>query len=100
MGDNIICVFKATRVNFVSITTKIDWFNTPSIIVRDDGIKLTFKKPTIDYGGRTTSPNLTNSGWITFVIKSDIPINRYKISDESDEDSIIIYYKLSPSGTR
>ena len=87
-----MCVSKATRINFVSINTNIKWFQDSQIIVKDDGEKLIFKKPTIDYNGKTLTPIPTRSEWVGFTIKSNIPLMHYQVSAESDEDTLIFKY--------
>ncbi len=88
-----INVTKATRVNHVNISTNITWFHDSQIIVRDDGEKLIFKKPTIAYKGRSYTTSPTQCGWVCFSIKSEIPTGHYQISDESDEDNLVLYYR-------
>jgi hypothetical protein len=91
-----ISILKGTRENQRQIISKYKFF-TPNedLIVKVDNEKITFKKPHIDYNGRTFKPKLINSGWVTFQIVADLPIvkNLEFDLDESNIDERVVYYR-------
>lgn len=91
-----ISILKGTRENQRQIQSNSKFF-TPNedVIVKVDNDKITFRKPQIDYNGRTFKPKLIQSGWVTFQIVADLPIikNLEFDLDESNIDERVIYYR-------
>lgn len=67
-----------------------------SYIVKIDEQKITFELPTLGYVGKTKKALPITKGKID-VIKMFVPIRlvagEYKISEESNEDKIVVYFK-------
>jgi len=91
-----INVHKRTRLNQRQVQSNSCFFNVDEdIIVIVDREKIIFKKPTIDYMGKTIKPKALSSGWVTFSIVADLPITKeLKFDDEeSTEDRLVVYYR-------
>jgi hypothetical protein len=90
-----IHVFKGARDSQRTIRTKCDFF-TPNedICVRVTREKVTFKKPTIDYNGRTYVPKSTSSGWVSFLVTAEIPFGYFDFDlEESNIDQRVAYFE-------
>jgi hypothetical protein len=91
-----IFINKGKHVNQRRITLKSTFFlPNEYIIVKWDNEKIIFRKPQIDYQGRTYKLKLTKSGWLTTQIVADLPIVKdLKFDlDESTIDERVVYYQ-------
>jgi len=91
--DNYIYIDDTVRTRIKIIRSKSDFFS--SVIkykVTDDCI--IFEKPTSMYNGETIKPKKDKSGWWRFQIEAEeVPMKKYDFEDESNEDSVIVYYR-------
>ncbi len=63
-------------------------------IIKISDEKIVIAKPTIDYNGKTYKASKKGSGWVTFQIQAELPLGKFEFDeDETDEDSVAIYYR-------
>lgn len=74
------------------ISTNHSFFDTDSIIVTITETFIKFRKPDLDYTGKTFKPNKTRSGWFTFTLAGYLPIRSNIQFDRvySTEDELVI----------
>ena len=93
---NTISVSKAFRNRFVYLTTKNPFFKDKELYIYNvEDNCIVFTRPTIDYNGKTIKPTATNKknkSWVSFGIKADIPTGKYEIDEDSDEDTVYLYF--------
>lgn len=89
-----ISVTKHTGINQVHITSKSNFFDG-YLIIKDDGEKLIFRKPSIDYRGKIYKPKYyKNSKVFITAIVSDMPLGKFDFDvNESCEDELVVYYR-------
>ena len=73
-------------------------FFTPNeeVIVKLFEDKIVFRKPSIDYNGKTHKPQRNGSGdkWINLFITGELPFGRFDFEpDESNIDCLVVYFK-------
>jgi hypothetical protein len=89
-----IHIFKGTRYNQRQIRTKSIFFKpNEDIILKVGENKVTFKKPSIDYNGKTYVPRSTSSGWVSFMVAAELPYGFFDFDlEESNIDQIVVYF--------
>jgi len=89
-----ISVTKHTGINQVHISSKSNFFDG-YLIIKDDGEKLTFRKPSIDYRGKIYKPKYyKNSKIFITAIVSEMPLGKFDFDvNESNEDELVVYYR-------
>ena len=90
-----IHIFKGTRDTQRQIRTKSLFFApNKEIIVKVGENKVTFKKPWIDYNGKTYLPKSTSSGWVSFLVAAELPCGFFDFDlEESNIDQRVVYFK-------
>lgn len=90
---NCIYIEDTVRTHIKNIRSKSSFFESEiKYKVTDDCI--IFEKPTSMYNGETIKPKKDKIGWWRFQIEAeDISMKRYDFEDESNEDSVIVYYR-------
>lgn len=86
--------YEKTLNRFILIS-KNEFFSS-EIIVKINEDEIIFTKPTIDYSGKLIKPTKTNKkgNWYSFSLYSEhIKEGKFLISEESNEDKIIIDYE-------
>jgi hypothetical protein len=76
------------------IRTKSNFFGEP-IIIKITDEKIIFTKPTLDFKGKTISPNCDESGWFYFRIDCEyLEPKKFDFDlEESDIDCRVVYYR-------
>lgn len=89
-----IHIFRGTRDTQRQIRTKSLFFApNEEIIVKVSENKVTFKKPWIDYNGKTYVPRSTSSGWVSFMVAAELPYGFFDFDlEESNIDQIVVYF--------
>ena len=90
-----IHIFRGTRDSQRQIRTKSLFFEpNEEIIVKVSENKVTFKKPWIDYNGKTYIPKSTNAGWISFMVSAELPYGFFDFDlEESNIDQRVVYFE-------
>ena len=95
-NHNYISIYQGGNFNQRIISTKEGFIShNEDVIVSITSEKIVIKKPTIDYGGKTYKPKVSNSGWLSFCVGSaDLPLAKKLEPDEeeSDEDQAVYYF--------
>lgn len=76
----------------VQISSNDVFFDTDELIVTIKPDYISFKKPDIDYNGKTYKPCHVASDWFRISVASDLKVKkRMQIDDDSTEDELIVY---------
>jgi hypothetical protein len=89
-----IHIFRGTRDTQRQIRTKSLLFApNEEIIVQVSVNKVTFKKPWIDYNGKTYLPKSTNAGLVSFLVAAELPCGFFDFDlEESNIDQRVVYF--------
>lgn len=90
LADDAIAIYPSKYNQRVQVAS-YNLFFKDSVICKVKHDHLEFTKPTIDYQGKVKTPNEVKSIF-RFHIMEDLPGGHFSISDESDEDTIIVYF--------
>jgi len=90
---NCIFIENTVRTHVKNISSKSSFFDSPiKCKVVDDCV--IFERTTPMFEGKTIKPKKDKSGWWRFQIIGDgIPNGKLDFEDESNEDSVIVYYR-------
>lgn len=70
-----------------------DFFNS-KVYVENHNTHAIFKKPDIDFNGKSYKPTKRKSGFMLTVSNNNLPSGQYSIDpEESNEDQIVIYFE-------
>ncbi len=67
------------------------FFSKP-VVVKVSPDKMMFTYPTIDYRGKTISPNLQNTSQYLMGVPHELPLGKFEFDEESTEDCLIVYF--------